>query len=63
MVWLVVCSKGVSPLVIFEDVIMNHDRYITEVLLVALKFGNDMFEADWIFQQDNAKAHIHAKLQ
>ena len=35
-VWLGVCSKGVSCLVIFEDRTMDHDRYIKEVLPVAL---------------------------
>lgn len=63
MVWLGVCSKGVSPLVIFEDGTVDHDRYIEEVLPVALKFGNDMFGTDWIFQQDNAKPHVHKKSQ
>ncbi len=63
MVWLAVCSKGVSPLVIFEKGTVDHDRYIREVLPVALKFGNDMFGNGWIFQQDGAKPHIHAKSQ
>ena len=63
MVWLGVCSKGVSSLVIFEDGRVDHDRYIEEVLPVALKFGNDMFGTDWIFQQDNANPHIHKKSQ
>ena len=65
MIWLGVCSKGVfpppPPLVIFEDVTMDHDQYIKEVLPVALKFGNDMFGNDWTFQQDSAKPYIHAK--
>ena len=43
MIWVGVCSKGVFPLVIFEDGTMDHDRYMKEVLPVALKFGNDMF--------------------
>ena len=51
------------PLVIFEDGTIDHDRYIKEVLPVALKFGNDMFGTDWTFQQDSAKSHIHAKSQ
>ena len=63
IVWLGVCSKGVSPLVFFDDGTMDDDRYIKEVLPVALKFDNDMFETDWTFQQDSAKAHIHAKWQ
>ncbi|CAF4897568.1 unnamed protein product, partial [Rotaria socialis] len=52
MVWLGVCSKGVSPLVIFENGTVDHDRYIKEVLPIALKLGNDMFVNDWTFQQD-----------
>ena len=63
MVWLGICSKGVSPLVIFENGTVNHDRYIKEVLPVALKFGNDMFGSQWTYQQDGAKPHTHAKSQ
>ena len=63
MVWLKVCSKGVSPLVIFESDTLDHDRYIKEVLPVAFKYGNDMFGDDWICQQDGAKAHIYEKSQ
>lgn len=63
MVWLGVCSKGVSPLVIFEKGTLDHDRYIKEVLPVALKFGNDMFGSHWTFQQDGAKPHTHTKSQ
>ena len=43
MVWLGVCSKSVSPLVIFESDTLDHDRYMKEVLPIALKYGNDMF--------------------
>ena len=63
MVWLGVCSKDVYPLVIFESDTLDHDRYIKGVLLVALKYGNDMFGDDWTFEQDGAKAHIHEKSQ
>ena len=63
MVGLGVCSKGVSPLVIFEDETMSHNRYIKEVLSVALKFGNDMFGIDWTFKQVSTKVPIHAKSQ
>ena len=48
---------------IFKDGTMDHDRYIKEVFLVALKFGNDIFGIDWTFQQDSAKSHIHGKSQ
>ena len=59
MVWLGVCSKGVSPLVIFEEGTVNHDRYIEEVLPVALEFGNKVFGNRWTFQQDGARPHTH----
>ena len=63
MVWLGVCSKGVSPLVIFEKGTVDHDRYIKKALRIALKYGTDMFGSNWTFQQDGAKPHIHEKTQ
>ena len=63
IVWLGACSKGVSPLVNFESDTLDHDRYIKEVLPVTLKYGNDMCEDDWTFQQDGAKPHTHEKSQ
>ena len=59
IVWFRVCSKGVSPLVIFESNTLDHDRHIKEVLPVALKYGNDMFGDDWPFQQHGTKPHVH----
>ncbi len=58
-VWLGVCAKGISPLVIFEQGTVDHARYIKEVRPVALKYGNYVFRYDWTFQQDAAKPHIH----
>ena len=46
MVCLGICSKGVSPLVIFETDKLDHDRYIRDVLSVALKYVNDTFGDD-----------------
>ena len=43
MVWLGACSKGITSLVIFEEDTLDHDRYIKEVLPVALKYGNKVF--------------------
>ena len=63
MVWLAVCSQGVSTLIIFEDGTLNHVRYINEVLLVALQYGNRVFGNHWKFQQDGWRPHIHAKMQ
>ncbi|CAF3367837.1 unnamed protein product [Rotaria socialis] len=40
MVWLGVCSKGVTPLVIFDNDSVDHARYTQEVLPVALEYGN-----------------------
>ncbi|CAF1656820.1 unnamed protein product [Rotaria magnacalcarata] len=47
----------------FDIGTVNHERYIKEVLPIALKFGNDTFGNDWTFQQDGAKPHTHAKSQ
>ena len=63
MVWIGACSKGLSPLVIFENGTVNHNRYVNEVLLVSLKYGNKIFGNGWIFQQDGAKPHFHEKTQ
>jgi hypothetical protein len=63
MVWLAVCSKGVSPMMIFDKGIVNHDRYIKEVLPVALKYGNHVFRNDWTFQQNGATSHTHRLTQ
>ena len=42
---------------------MDHRRYIDEILPVALKYGNEGFGDNWIFQQDGAKPHTHASTQ
>ena len=59
MIWLAVCSKGVSPLVIFENATVDHSRYIQEVLPMALEYRDKVFGNQWTFQQDNAKPHVH----
>ena len=59
MVWFAVCSKGVSPIVIFDEGTIDHARYIREVLPVALKYGNDILGTYWTFQQDGAMPHVH----
>jgi hypothetical protein len=63
MVWLGVCSKGVSPIVIFEKGTLDHDRYIRDVLPVALRYGNQVFGSQWMFQQDGAMPHAHRETQ
>ena len=46
MLWLGACSKELSPLVIFENGTVDHNRYINEVFPVALKYGNRIFGND-----------------
>ncbi|CAF1934896.1 unnamed protein product [Rotaria magnacalcarata] len=43
MVWLGVCSRGVTLLVILDEGTVNHQRYIDEVLPVAWEYPNKMF--------------------
>ena len=63
MVWLAVCSKGVSPLIVFEKGTVDHNRYIREVLPVALQYSNATFGGHWTFQQDGATPHTHKETQ
>ena len=59
MVWLGMCSKGVTPLIIFDEETLDHERYIKEVLPVAEKYEDKVFGSDWTYQRDGAKPHIH----
>ena len=43
MVWLGVCSEGITPLVILEKETVNHKVYIKNVLPVVRKYGNQVF--------------------
>ena len=59
MVWLDACSKSVMPLVTLDEGTVDHIVYIKKVLPVALKYGNQVFGSDWVFQQDGARPHSH----
>ena len=59
MVWLSACSKGTTSLVIFNEDTVDHAVYMEKVLPVALKYGNEVFGGDWIFEENGAKPHSH----
>ena len=59
MVWLGVCAKGFTAPVILDDGTMNAERYIDEILPIALKYGNKILGSDWTYQQDGARPHKH----
>ncbi|CAF1391729.1 unnamed protein product [Didymodactylos carnosus] len=63
MVWLGVCGKGLTMPVILEDETMNAERYIQDVLPIALKCGNNMLGTNWAYQQDGARPHTHSLSQ
>ena len=63
MVWLGACSKGLTPLVILDKGTVNKDRYMAEVLPVALRYGQKVFGNDFTFQQDGATCHTHRETQ
>ncbi|CAF4200319.1 unnamed protein product [Rotaria magnacalcarata] len=44
---------------LFEDGSMDAQRYIDEVLPIALECGNEMLGEHWTYQQDGARPHIH----
>ena len=60
MAWLGACSKGVIPLVILDDKTVDPTIYIGKVLLATWKYGNEVFDSDWFFQQDGVTPpHSH----
>ena len=59
MVWLGACSEGVTSLVLLDEGTVDHAVYIEKVLPVALKYGNQVFGNDWVFQQDGGRPHSH----
>ena len=59
MIWLDMCGQGLTEPVILEDGTMDHERYIDEVLPIALKSGNKMLGNNWTYQQDGAQPHTH----
>ena len=59
MVWLGPCSKGITPLVIFNEGTVDHAVYIEKVLPVALEYGNQVLGSDWIFEENGTKPHSH----
>jgi len=59
LVWLGVCGEGLTAPVIMEDGTMDAERYIDEVLPIALKSGNKMLGNNWTYQQDGARPHTH----
>ena len=59
MIWLGVCSKGLTPLVILDEGTVDHTVHIEKVLPITLKYGNQVFGSDWTFQQDGARPHSH----
>ena len=58
MVWLGACSKSITPLVILDEGTVDHIFYVKKVLPVALKYENETFGCDWVFQQDGAQATL-----
>ena len=59
MVWLTVCFKRVSPIIIVDEGPIDHARHIRKVFPVTLRYENDILETYWIFQQDGATPNVH----
>ena len=59
LVWLGACGEGLTPPVIIEAGTIDAERYIDEILPIALKSGNKMLGKDWTYKQDGAKPHTH----
>ena len=59
MVWLAASSKGITPLLVLDQGTGDHTVYIGKVLPLPLKYGNEAFGRDWLFQQDGVRPHWH----
>ena len=44
---------------ILNEGTVDHTIYIKKVPSIALKYGNEVFGSDWIFQHDGARPHSH----
>ena len=60
--WLGVCAQDFTMPVILEDGTIDAERYIEEVLPLAVKYGNKMLGQQWTYQQDDAKPHTIYRL-
>ncbi|CAF3430856.1 unnamed protein product [Rotaria sp. Silwood2] len=63
MVWLGVCYRGITRPVIIENGTIDSNRYIADILPVALKNGTQMLGKEFTFQQDGAKPHTAKETQ
>ena len=64
LVWLtVVWWEGIAPILLFEKVLLDHHRYINEVVHVARRYGNSKFGNNWTFQQDNGARNTDQERQ
>ncbi|CAF3893753.1 unnamed protein product [Rotaria magnacalcarata] len=63
MVWLGVCYEGITRPVIIENGTIDTNRYIADILPVALKDGKQMLDNEFIFQQDGATPHTAKETQ
>ncbi|CAF1503468.1 unnamed protein product [Adineta ricciae] len=63
MMWLGACAEGLTVPVIMKDGTMDAERYISDVLPIALKSSNKMLENSWTYQQDGATPHTHYSSQ
>lgn len=63
MIWLGACYDGVTRPVIIEKGTIDNDRYINEILPIALQDGIELMGKEFIYQQDGAPAHTHHRTQ
>ena len=61
MVWGCMAANGMGQFKIIEGM-MNADKYITTLQNVMLPSARDLFQADFLFQDDNAPCHRARKV-
>ena len=58
MFWVGICSKDVMPLIILDEGTVDSTVDIEKMIPVALKYGNQVFGSNWVFQQDSAQPQL-----
>ena len=49
--------EDLTFLPILDEETVDHNCYVRNVIPVTLKYGNEVFDGKWIFQQDGRNSH------
>jgi hypothetical protein len=59
LIWHGVCGEGLTAPMISDNETLDAERYINDVLSIALKSGNKMLGNSYTCREDGARPHTH----